>query len=240
MPCFYFNQNCDGAVEDWRVGIPCGQIVSSFQALEQAYRRAFHYANTHNTTVILSAGNGALDADHDVDADGNSLSSLKFYFADFANVLGISALGPAGSALPAVIGDAPPAPLAGPDTLAYYSNYGRSIIDFGAPGGNALLAFLVPDPGNTICLKGIFGAPCYLFDMVLSNGPGDTFWFAQGTSMAAPHATGVAALIVGMNGGDTTPQALRNAMRRHADDLGQKGKDQVFGYGRVNAANAVQ
>jgi hypothetical protein len=58
--------------------------------------------------------------------------------------------------------------------------------------------------------------------------------------MAAPHATGVAAIIVGMNGGDMSPQRLRTAMKRYADDLGQPGHDQVFGDGRVSAGNAVE
>jgi subtilisin family serine protease len=58
--------------------------------------------------------------------------------------------------------------------------------------------------------------------------------------MAAPHATGVAAIIVGLNGGDMAPQQLRTALKRYSDDLGQPGHDQVFGDGRVNAANAVQ
>jgi subtilisin family serine protease len=149
-------------------------------------------------------------------------------------VLGISALGPIGSALPT--------PLAGPDTLAYYSNFGRSIIDFGAPGGNAFLFFYFLDAGEDpfqLCFKNGFVSTCYLFDMVLSNAPNDFFFWAQGTSMAAPHAAGVAAIIVGLNGGDMSPQRLRTAMKRYADDLGQPGHDQVFGDGRVNAGNAV-
>jgi len=219
-------------IRDFNIPIPCGEIVSSFQTIEQAYRRAFHYAHQHNTTVILSAGNSALDAD--------KTGSLKFYFADFPNVLGISALGPVGSALPALLGDAPAEPLAGPDTLAYYSNYGRSIIDFAAPGGNALLRFMIPDPNNTFCVKDVFVTRCHLFDTVLSNGPGDSYFFAQGTSMAAPHATGVAAIIVGLNGGDMSPQSLRTALKRYSDDLGAAGHDKVFGDGRVNAGAAAQ
>jgi subtilisin family serine protease len=131
-------------------------------------------------------------------------------------------------------------PVAGPDTLAYYSNYGRSIIDFAAPGGNSLLYDLLPNPQGTFCQKAGFVARCYLFDMVLSNGPGDNYFFAEGTSMAAPHATGVAAIIIGLNGGDMTPQQLRLAMTRYSDDLGMPGHDAVFGDGRVNAGAATQ
>ena len=222
-------------IRDLDLGIPCGEIVASFQAIEQAYRRAFHYAKSKNTTVILSAGNSALDADR--------TGSLKFYFADFPNVLGISALGPVGSALPAIFGGAttdPMAPVAGPDTLAYYSNYGRSIVDFAAPGGNSAVYDMLANPDGTICQKAGFINFCYLFDMVLSNAPGNRFFFAEGTSMAAPHATGVAAIIVGLNGGDMAPEQLRGAMKRYADDLGRPGHDAVFGDGRINAGAAAQ
>lgn len=223
-------------IRDMNLGIPCGAIVSSNQTLGNAYRRAFQYAKSQNTTVIVSAGNSALDADNS--------GSLGFAFADLPHVLGISALGPIGSALPSVFGDAPPAPLAGPDTLAYYSNFGRSIIDFAAPGGNAFLVFAQfdagQDPFSTFCLKNGFVSRCYLFDMVLSNAPGDSFFWAQGTSMAAPHATGVAAIVVGLNGGDMSPQQLRTAMKRYSDDLGNPGHDKEFGDGRVNAGAATQ
>ena len=63
--------------------------------------------------------------------------------------------------------------------------------------------------------------------------------WAQGTSMAAPHAAGVAALIVGANGGDMKPAAIVKAMRDGADDLGKPGKDDYFGLGRVNAYNST-
>jgi len=222
-------------IKELELDIPCGQIVSSDRAVTQAYRRAFSYARSRNTTVIVSAGNSALNADK---------GSLFFAFSDLPNVLGISALGPVGSALPAVLGDAPPVQLAGPDTLAYYSNYGRSIIDFGAPGGNTYLFDVQvangQDPGASICEKAGFYNYCFIFDAVLSNGPGPYFFWAEGTSMAAPHATGVAAIIVGLNGGNMSPQSLRTAMKRYADDLGAPGHDPVFGDGRVNAGAATE
>lgn len=57
---------------------------------------------------------------------------------------------------------------------AYYSNYG-SWTDIAAPGG-----------GN---------------NDILSTGPNNTYTMAQGTSMACPHVSGVAALIVSRHGG---------------------------------------
>lgn len=60
-----------------------------------------------------------------------------------------------------------------------------------------------------------------------------------GTSMAAPHVSGVAALIVGKHGGDLAPAQVERILRASADDLGKAGKDAVHGFGRVNAARAV-
>jgi hypothetical protein len=50
----------------------------------------------------------------------------------------------------------------------------------------------------------------------------------------------VAAIIVGLNGGNMAPQQLLTAMKRYSDDLGMRGHDAVFGDGRVNAGAAAQ
>lgn len=57
-----------------------------------------------------------------------------------------------------------------------------------------------------------------------------------GTSMAAPHVSGVAALLVSMG---LEQKAVLDCLTETADDLGLPGRDPVFGYGRVNAAAAV-
>ena len=49
---------------------------------------------------------------------------------------------------------------------------------------------------------------------------------------------GVAALIVGENGGSMSPAHLTAALRKSADDIGKPGNDDL-GAGRVNAAAAV-
>jgi hypothetical protein len=60
----------------------------------------------------------------------------------------------------------------------------------------------------------------------------------QGTSMAAPHVAGVAALIIERRPSFNVEQ-VRQALRMSATDLGPAGKDAGFGYGRLNAAAAV-
>jgi serine protease len=72
----------------------------------------------------------------------------------------------------------------------------------------------------------------------LFNGPGNLL-LASGTSMASPHAAGVAALILSKNP-NLSPEQVRTILRDSADDLGAPGWDPVFGAGRVNARRAVE
>jgi subtilisin family serine protease len=60
-----------------------------------------------------------------------------------------------------------------------------------------------------------------------------------GTSQAAPHASGVAALIVDEIGSGR-PAQVKARLLQTADDLGQPGTDPYFGKGRVNALAATQ
>jgi subtilisin family serine protease len=60
----------------------------------------------------------------------------------------------------------------------------------------------------------------------------------SGTSMASPHASGVAALVLSKNPA-LTPDQVRAILRASSVDLGPAGWDPVFGYGRVQARNAV-
>ncbi|WP_262712923.1 S8 family serine peptidase [Hymenobacter radiodurans] len=122
--------------------------------------------------------------------------------------------------------------------MATYSNYGTSEIDFAAPGGDTAY------PGNEIAKIGPITQYVYVFDLVFSTGSNlnpatSSYYWSAGTSMAAPHAAGVAALIVGKNGGQMDPAKVEAALRASADDLGKPGRDPQYGHGRVNAYRAV-
>jgi subtilisin family serine protease len=124
---------------------------------------------------------------------------------------------------------------------ASYSNYGFGMTDVAAPGGNS--ANRSPE----------YAGPCG--NQVLSTLPGNTYGCIQGTSMASPHAAGVAALIVsqyGRLGNDAgepdvvmRPQEVESYLQSTTIDLigaGQpqtKGYDYCFGNGRIDALRAV-
>jgi subtilisin family serine protease len=93
-------------------------------------------------------------------------------------------------------------------------------------------------PGNEDCTIATLTRPCWVFDLVFSTGNNAWFW-AAGTSMAAPHVAGTAAIIIGKNGGSMNPNWVRNALLAGAEDLGPHGRDAIYGRGRVNAHDSV-
>jgi len=63
--------------------------------------------------------------------------------------------------------------------------------------------------------------------------------YLSGTSMASPHVAGLGALIWSRFP-NATRDWVRAQLRYTADDLGTPGFDQYYGYGRINAENAVE
>ena len=61
----------------------------------------------------------------------------------------------------------------------------------------------------------------------------------EGTSAAAPHVSGLAALILSVDNTLTGGQ-VRNIIKYTADDLDSDGWDQNYGWGRINAGNALK
>ncbi|MBO7070121.1 MAG: S8 family serine peptidase [Bacteroidales bacterium] len=99
---------------------------------------------------------------------------------------------------------------------AGYSNWGR-FADLAAPGGDAT-------KGNK----------------VLSTLPGNKYGWMAGTSMACPHVSGVAALVLSICGGPGfTPQDLRTRLEATSTDISAYNPDYYLGRGLVNAHAAV-
>jgi serine protease len=59
-----------------------------------------------------------------------------------------------------------------------------------------------------------------------------TYQYFQGTSMAVPHVSGLAAMMIQQ--GITNPAAIEAAMKRYATDLGAPGRDDEYGYGLID------
>ncbi|WP_347157106.1 S8 family peptidase [Pontibacter chitinilyticus] len=191
-------------------------VVSDTKATQElinAISKVTTYATQHGTTVIASAGNDA--------NNGNKDGSLMYIPAGAPNVISISATAPEAWVYNPLTTDL--------DGVASYTNYGTSDVTFAAPGGDFRY------PGNEASKYGI---PVWALDMVISTVPGGYSWSA-GTSMAAPHAAGIAALIIGQHGGQMNPAQVEAAMRASADDLGKPGRDPYYGFGRLNAFKAV-
>jgi serine protease len=116
------------------------------------------------------------------------------------------------------------------ETLAYYSNFGLSL-DLVAPGGD-----LNVDQDGDDYTDGI------LQQTYKTDGFGTISWgysFMEGTSMAAAHVSGVAALLIA-NGNAASPAEIRQALESTAEDKDVTGWDIRYGWGIVDAFAALQ
>jgi subtilisin family serine protease len=175
--------------------------------IRETTQRALDYARAHGVLPVAALGNEATDLGNPV-VDSTSpdfpLDAAKTRQVDNScitvpteskGVVGVSSVGPS-------------------TRLAYYSNYGTEQTDVSAPGGDA---FDSPDetldprslvlaayPKRLAELNGDIdenGDPTN--DFVVSDCSSGTcayYQYLQGTSMASPHAVGVAALIVSQYG----------------------------------------
>jgi len=115
------------------------------------------------------------------------------------------------------------------ETKAPYSNYGPSL-DLVAPGGNNNL-----DQNKDGYADGVLQQTFRIVSGRITWG----YYFFQGTSMAAPHVSGVAALLIA-KGNATTPDQIRTALQNTTECLGGTCPNNTYGYGLIDANKALQ
>ncbi|KCZ73388.1 subtilisin-like serine protease [Candidatus Methanoperedens nitroreducens] len=112
----------------------------------------------------------------------------------------------------------------------YQSVIAVSAID----SANVIAEFSSRGPEVELCAPGVD---------VLSTLPGDRYGTLSGTSMACPHVAGVATLALSSHRWAPSDVAKNVAIRRllasTAENLGIPGRDEEYGFGRVNADEAA-
>jgi serine protease len=116
---------------------------------------------------------------------------------------------------------------------SYYSNTG-SYLEIAAPGGD------IRDGGvpGMVFQTALFLPDFNPFTVIRPRFDRYAEVASQGTSMAAPHVAGVAALLYSQ--GIDKPAAIEAALTRFATDLGTPGRDDDFGNGLVNARASLR
>lgn len=194
--------------------------------------QVFAYANRAGALIVVAAGNDAIDLDHNLvpTAEGPvHLPSLYISYCHSPHVLCVSATGPE-----TATGD--------PDVPAVYTNYGRSAVSVAAPGGNVGPLSQWPWGSGRVSFVWSMCPINYLATVanpaVRPCASGGSVNAYAGTSQAAPHAAGLAALLIA-EGGKRQPAQIKAKLMQSADDLGQPGVDPFFGRGRINVPRAL-
>ncbi|OSZ55289.1 peptidase S8, partial [Streptomyces pharetrae CZA14] len=205
------------------------------RAIVDAVNRAQLYAQKKGTLHLASAGN----SNHDLDADAILDDSSPNDTTPVERTIDPHECYDVPTQLPGIV----TVSATGVNHLkSYYSSYGNGVVDVAAPGGDRL--YQIPD---TPSKNG----------RILSTMPNNQYGFLQGTSMASPHAAGVAALLKSEYP-YATPAQLQALLKAQADNPGcpesydQNGdgtQDAVceggkrvngfYGFGIVDALDAV-
>jgi len=159
------------------------------RAIWNAERRAIRYAQSRGVTVIASEGNESTDLSHPtvdvISPDFPPGSEQERAITNACAVVPVE--------VPGVVGVTATGNLR---MKSFYSSYGISTADVAAPGGDSRLQRTAAAPNGRVLSTWPSYLPCtrFVFDGTAK------YCYLQGTSMAGPHAVGVAALIASVSG----------------------------------------
>ncbi|MEV0441107.1 S8 family serine peptidase [Streptomyces spectabilis] len=207
------------------------------RAILDAVNRAQLYAQRKGTLNLASAGNSNhdLDADEIVDESSPDDSTPVKRTIDPHKCLDLP------TQLPGVVTVSATGVY---KAKSYYSTYGNGVVDVAAPGGDRRYQIPTDTPRKD--------------GGILSTMPGGEYAWLQGTSMASPHAAGVAALLKSTHP-KAGPAELQRLLKKQADNpgcpdkpydpdgdgkvdavcKGDKNRNGFYGYGIVDALDAV-
>jgi subtilisin family serine protease len=225
------------------------------RAIWKAEQRAIKYAQSNGVLVVAAEGNQADDLAHptfDATSPDDTTPVLREISnacvvvpTEVAGVVGVTADGNKGF-------------------KSFYSSYGVGSADVMAPGGDSILQLTAAAPNGRVLSTwpaSLLTVTCLPARRVV-DASGATYCYQQGTSMASPHAAGVAALIKSQHPG-WGPAAVAAALQGTADPVacpadvsiyaffpaldgggaqvctGGAGYNAFSGHGQVNALSAV-
>ncbi len=113
--------------------------------------------------------------------------------------------------------------------VIYPAKYPRCLAVSAIQSNNVIAPFSSRGPEVELCGPGV---------NIVSTVPGNSYATMSGTSMASPHVAGAAALCRGTHR-YLDMDHIRNILKGTADDLGNPGKDDLYGYGRVDCNQAT-
>ena len=179
------------------------------RALARAIQRAINFSTNRGVLFVASAGNDGVNL--------NNPSVIKLP-ADLDNVISVGATGPIGQRQF--------------DRVASYSNFGRDGVDVFAPGGEVAFAENVLEDGLvTAC------SPSFRESGTQPCASGDFYFFGvAGTSPAAAHVSGQAAVIEADLPGNQSPAELTACILQSADALPRPA---ITANGRINVLESL-